>query len=221
MRLVFRFGGSSLDTPLRIRSAADRVRARVTAGDAVAVVVGRSAYRNSHIVRQLEQLGAASAATAREVARGFAGAERVTAAVLAAELAAGGLTAVSLAGEEAGIAGAGDFGSGRLAALDPARLSALLSGGAVPVICGGHGVRRDGEIVSLEPQGADLTAIVLAELLGAACHFVLDRNRLDLIAQGHMVHPSAVERARKAGVPLFIYSFREGARYRADGSVAK
>jgi len=209
MKLVFRFGGSSLDTPLRVRSAAARIRARVASGSAVAVVVGRSAYRNSHIVRQLEQLGAARATTAREVARGFAGAEGVTAAVLAAELTAEGLTAVSLAGKEAGITGAGDFGSGRVAELDPARVAAVLSGGAVPVICGGHGVRGDGEIVSLEPQGADLTAVVLAELLGAACHFVLDRNRMDLIARGHLVHPAAVARARRAGVPLFIYSFRE------------
>jgi aspartokinase len=211
VNLVFRFGGSSLDTPLRIKGAASRIGARVSSGDAVAVVVGRSAYRTSPIVRRLEQLGPVPA-TAREVARGYAGAERVTAAILAAELATSGIAARSLAGTEAGVGGAGNFGSGRLAALDPAPVGSWLSGGSVPVVCGGHAVRRDGEIVSLEPEGADLTAVVLAESLGAACHFVLDRNRLDLTPQGHLVHPAAVEHARRAGVPLFIYSFREPVR---------
>jgi aspartate kinase len=217
MRLVFRFGGGSLDTPLRVRSAATRVRARVDQGDQVAVVVGPSAYRTSRIVRRLEHLAAGGSATAREVARGFAGAEQVTASLLAAELAADGIGAASLAGREAGLTASGGFDGGRLAGLDPGPVLTVLAAAGVPVVCGGHGASRDGEVVTFAPPGADLTAVVLAESLGAGCHFVLDRNRLDLVARGHLVHPAALERARGAGVPLFIYSFREPARRHADG----
>jgi aspartokinase len=218
VKVVFRFAGGSLDTPLRVKQAAERVRARAQAGDSVAVVVGRSAYRTSRITGRLEQLAAAGAPTAREVARGFAGAEQVTASLLAAELAGSGVEAASLAGREAGITAAGGFSDGRLAALDPGPVTRLVGKGVVPVICGGHGVRRDGEIVSLGPSGADLTAVTLAELMGAACHFVVDRNRLDLGAMGHLVHPGAVERARRAGVPLFIYSYREAPGRSGEGA---
>ena len=219
MRLVFRFGGASLDTPLRVRSAAALIRTQVDQGDEVAVVVGRSAYRTSRIVRRLEQLAATGAATAREVARGFAAAEQVTASLLAGELASGGLEAVSLAGHGGGIAASGGLDAGSLAGIDPSPAAAVLSDGGVPVVCGGHGIRRDGEVVAFAPPCADLTAVVLADLLGAGCHFVLDRNRLDLVARGHLVHPAAVERARRLGVPLFIYSFRESGRVRGDGPV--
>jgi len=209
VKLVFRFAGASLDTPLRVRAAAARMRSRAEDGDSVAAVVGHPSSRNSRLVRHLDHLGATVASTEREVVRGVAAAEQVTACLLAAQLVAEGQRATSLDAREAGLGGVGDFAHGRLSGLDPARVGSLWSGDVVPVICGGHAVRRDGELVSLGPSGADLTAVVLAELLGAACHFVLDRNRLDLAARDrHLIDPAAVDRARTASVPLFIYSYR-------------
>jgi aspartate kinase len=208
--LVLRFSGSSLDTPLRMRSAAERIREHLLSGTAVAVVVGPSVHRTSRVFAWLERLRASRpAAVARELDRGVAGAEQTTAALLAATLAGAGVDAVSLGASEAGLNGDGDCGEAVLSSLDARRVGELLAGGTVVVLAGGHVQRPDGELVSLGRTGADVTAVALADALGADCHFIVDRRRLELSKEGEpLIHPEALRRAHEGNVPIRTYSFR-------------
>jgi aspartate kinase len=82
---VLRFGGSSVDTPLRMRHATERVRQHRRAGVGVVAVIGASAYGASRIFacrRRLAELP--DPRVERELDRALAGAEQVTAALLAA-----------------------------------------------------------------------------------------------------------------------------------------
>ena len=193
-----------------MRSAAERIRDHLLSGTAVAVVVGPSVHRTSRIFAWLERLRTSHlTAVAREIDRGLAGAELTTASLLAATLAAAGIDAVSLGAREAGLHGVGDFGEGFLQGLDASRVAELLARGTVVVLAGGHVQRPDGEAVSLGRLGADVTAVALADGLGADCHFIIDRRRLDLSRENELlIHPEALWRAHEGNVPIQAYSFR-------------
>jgi aspartate kinase len=205
--LVLRFGGSSLISVLRIRNAAERIGWHVAAGARVAAVVSAPAYRTERIVHWIERLGAAAVpGVARELDRAEAGADHLTAGLLAAAVAALGRGAVSLQADDLLLTGQGEFGAGVVASLDASRVLELLDQRIVPVVSGGHVHRSDGETVALAPRGADLSAVLLAEAVNAECHFVVDRDRFD--PTGRLVHSEAMRRAAAAGVPVRIYSFR-------------
>ncbi len=210
VHLVLRFGGSSLSSPLRVRGAADRIRFHVDEGAWVAAVVSAPVQETFRIARWLDRVnGTRNPGAARELDRAAAAAEQVTAALLAAALAATGLPAVSLRAEEAGLSGEGDFSAGTLTAVDATHLSSLAEGGTVAVVAGGQVYRADGEVVMLRSRSADVIAVALAEVLGAQCHFIADRERLDpALRDGQLVHPAAAKRAQERNVPLRAYSFR-------------
>lgn len=210
VRLVIRFGGSSLNSPLRVRGAAERIRFHVNEGASVVAVVSAPTQESFRIARWLERVsGQRTPGAARELDRAAAAAEQVTAALLAASLSATGIPAVSLRADEAGLVGEGDFGAGSLARVETPRLDGLAAAGTVGVVTGGQVRRDDGEIVMLRSRSADVIAVALAEALGAQCHFIADREGLDpAMRNGQLVHPAATQRAQERNVTVKAYSFR-------------
>ena len=230
--VVLKFGGTSLQTPGRIRRAARRVAARVASGTPVVAVVSARGHATDRILSELGRLGGAATA-GRESDRALATGEDLSAAFLAAALSALGVPARSLRGSEAGVRAAGPFGAGRIEAIRPRRLRALLDAGIVPVVSGFQGGRPDGETLTLGRGGSDTSAVALAAALGPApCEIVTDvpavcnrdprRHRRarrlpvltyaelrDLAEHGaKVVHPEAARLAERFGVPLRVYSFR-------------
>ncbi|MGH7497307.1 MAG: hypothetical protein ACREL3_00475 [Gemmatimonadales bacterium] len=207
---VLRFGGSSVDTPLRMREEAERVRRHLSAGAPLVGVVGASVYATNrlfHWLRRLAELG--DPMMTRELDRALAGAEQGTAALLTATLRGAGIEAVSVIADDAALQGDGPFGHGVLRGIDSTLIRGALDRGVVPVVAGGCARRSDGEIVSLGRLGADITAATLAGMLGGDCHFIVERERLSLSRPGEpLVHLDALRRASEAGVPVRIYSFR-------------
>ena len=173
---VVKFGGTSLGTPARIRRAAERVAVLHQAGRAVVAVVSARGQTTDRILKDLGRLGAENAAAARrETDRVLATGEDLSAGLLAATLNGLGVPARSLRGGEAGIRADGDFGTGRIREVDPARLTELLSAGIVPVVSGFQGERGDRETVTLGRGGSDTSAVAIAAALGAApCDIVTD-----------------------------------------------
>ncbi|MGH7514155.1 MAG: hypothetical protein ACREOQ_14670 [Gemmatimonadales bacterium] len=205
---MLRFGGSSLDTSSRIWSAAHRVGLHVRGGASVAVVVSAPPSRGNHLLYWSQRFGIHPYPTiARELDRAAAADENLVASILAAAIIAVGPPAVSFRSEEARLEGQGDFGAGTLTDLDAQRVRTHLTSGSVVVLPGGHVHRQDGETLMLGPQAADVTAVALAERLGAqACHFVIDRDRLH--PSRATIHPDALKLARERGLRLETYSFR-------------
>jgi len=171
--VVIKFGGTSLGTAARIRTAARRVRTLVRTGVCPVVVVSAAGQATDRVLRRLEAVGGPAAG--RETDRALATGEDLSAALLAAALQGLGLPAVSLRGGEAGIDAEGEFGAGRPVALRPGPLRSLAAAGTVAVVSGFQGGRADGETVTLGRGGSDLTAVFLAARLGAAeCLIVTD-----------------------------------------------
>ena len=159
----------------------------------------------------IKRLGASrSAEVSRELARAASADEDLTAFSLAAAVAARDVPVVSLRADEARVKREGHFGAGNLAALDLRRVQDILEQGRVVVFPGGLIEEGTGETPMLPAPGSDMTAVLLADGLGArACHMVVDRDSLGLRTRsGHMVQPEAARMARERGVRLEIYSFR-------------
>jgi aspartate kinase len=233
--LVVKFGGTSLGTPARMRRAARRVAGYARDGRDVVVVVSAMGRRTDQILRWVSDLCGPTrpAASARDVDRAVATGEELSAGLMSAALGAWGVRAAAMRGAEAGIRVAGDFGAGRIGEVNPRRVRALLSEGVIPVIAGFQGERDDGELVTLERGGSDITAVALAAALGSApCHVVTDVDavyaadpRVDPGAErftnlthdemlalaeagAHVLHSGAARLAHARNVPLRVYSYR-------------
>lgn len=197
--VILKFGGTALASPPRVRRAAERVRAQVRAGRAVAVVVSASGQETDRLLVRIGAVMAgepgsrptsseaspkvdraaiaasAGSTGAREIDRILTTGEDRSAGLLALALIAAGVSARSLRGGEAGIRGAGEFGAGAIERVEVALLRRILATGIVPVISGFQAVRADGETVTLGRGGSDISAVAVAAALGAvACHIVTD-----------------------------------------------
>ncbi len=241
--LVIKFGGAALGGPARIRLAARKVAALVRAGRIPVVVASASGRSTDRLLARLDRVGSPAPDPAvapfedtserRERDRLLATGEQGTAALLALALLAEGVSARSLSGPEAGV---GVEEGGRVV-VDPTPIRSLLDRGWVPVVAGFQGLDDRGELRTLGRGGSDLTAVVVAEALGATeCRLVKDVagihpprpgapdtpdleapaapsigvDALVALARGgaRVVHQGAAERARAAGVPLRIHHFR-------------
>lgn len=228
---VIKFGGTSLGSPARIVRAARRVAAHVGRGRQPVVVVSAMGRTTDRIVRLLASV-AGGRPDGREADRALATGEDLSAALLAAALAALGVPARSLRGGEAGVWARGGFCGGHVEDVDPAPTRRLLAEGIVPVVSGFQAVRDDGETVTLGRGGSDTSAVALAAALGSECHIVTDVpavydrdprahadarpiGRIDpltlvALAEGgaQVVHPTAARLALDQGVPLRVYHHR-------------
>lgn len=245
--LVVKFGGTSLQDAERIRRAARRVAWHVAVGRRVVVVVSALGRTTDHLLSLVAGTRGETAdrpvrarwpgRAGREADRALATGEELSAALLSAALDSLGVLARSLRGGEAGVAAAGEFGSGSIVKVRAAPLLALAREGVVPVVAGFQGARVDGETVTLGRGGSDTTAVAvagaLAEELGAPvpCDIVTDvdgvydrdpneepdavalaeltHDELLELARGgaKVVHPEAARLARERGVPLRVYHF--------------
>lgn len=232
MRVVQKYGGTSVATPERLRAVAARIAATRAAGAEPVVVVSAMGDTTD------ELLALAAAVTGRtDVDRAhpretdmlLSAGERIAMALLAMALRERGVPALSLTGSQAAIITDERHTAARIVEVRADRVRAALAEGAVPIVAGFQGVSRRREITTLGRGGSDTTASALAVALGAArCEIYTDvdgvysadprrvptavrRARLrydeaiELAAAGAVVvHPRAVEIAARARVPLWV-----------------
>lgn len=227
MRMVQKFGGTSLAEPRLLRRAA-AIAAQAAQNGQVAVVVSAQGNTTDRLIAQAAEVSPGPAA--RELDTLLSAGEQMSAALLAMTLAARGTAARSLVGWQAGIHTDGGFGGARIKDIDPSRVLAAMEGGVIPVVAGFQGV-SDGEITTLGRGGSDTTAVALAIALGAdVCRIYTDvdgvydrdprrdpaarwyarigyEDMLALARSGAQVlHPRCVELARAHGLPLEVRS---------------
>lgn len=236
--LVVKFGGDALATPERIAAAAYRVALRRRTSDVVVVASARRGVTD-HLLGLVDQVREAVGGTgelppdARAAAdRAVASGELVAASLLAVALGSLGVPAVVLDAREAGLQSDGHAGGATLTRLRLARLQRLRGRGLTPVVTGFQGWHR-GRLTTLGRGGSDITAVALADAVGArACELVKDPGALHTAdprlvpdarpiastthrfvteiasAGARVIHHHAAERAEQAGVPLHFTSLQ-------------
>lgn len=200
-RIVMKFGGTSMAGTERIRSVAARVKAAVSAGNEVAVVVSAMAGETDRLVGFCRE--AAPLADRAEYDVVVAAGEQVTAGLLAITLQAMGVRSRSWLGWQLPIHTSSAHGTARIESIDTVAVLKAMVAGEVAVVSGfqgmtgGHDTNEGpeattGRITTLGRGGSDTSAVALAAALCAdRCDIYTDVDGV------YTTDPRIVPRARK------------------------
>ena len=229
MRMIQKFGGTSVQDALRLRRAGELAAKAVGDGWQTAVVVSAQGDTTDMLIEKATQVNRRG--SAREMDAYLAAGEQMSAGLMTMAIGAMGYSAVSLTGWQAGIRTDGVHGSARIQTVDVSRIRRELDGGKIVVVAGFQGVDPEGDITTLGRGGSDTTAVALAAWLKAdRCQIftdvdgVYDRDpriysdatrfgqisyakMMTLIENGAQVlHDRSVELAREYGIPVEVLS---------------
>ena len=195
MRIVMKFGGTSMAGIERIRSVAQRVQREAGAGNEVLVVVSAMAGETDRLVQLCREAAALHDPTEYDVV--VASGEQVTAGLLAMTLQNMGAKARSFMGWQL-VRASGVHGNARVDTVEAAMLGEALSAGTVAVIPGFQGVSADGRVATLGRGGSDTSAVAIAAGVKAdRCDIYTDVDGV------YTTDPRIVPRARKLSEVTF------------------
>lgn len=229
MLIVQKYGGSSLGSADHLLNVARKVKAAVDQGSQVVVVVSAMGDSTDALVGLAGRMS--TVPSARELDQLLSTGETQSSALMAMALEQMGVPAKSFSGRLAGIITTYDYGKARIEQVDPKELRKALAVGLTPVIAGFQGVTQSGDVSTLGRGGSDLTAIAVANALGAdRCEIYSDvpgvftadprivpsaspldilsyDEMLELASQGAQVlQTQAVEFAKGQQVPIYARS---------------
>ena len=229
MRVVQKYGGTSVGDVERIRKVADRIAAARSGGDEVVVVVSARSGVTNDLISRARALNPNP--NDREMDLLLAVGEQETIALVAMALHAIGVPAVSRTGAQAGILTDPSHTRARILEISGGDIDEQLREGNVVIVAGFQGANVDGQTTTLGRGGSDLSAIAMAAALKAdLCRIftdvegvftadpriVPDARKLDQISYEEMLELAssgskvmqtrAVKFAQKFGVPFEVRS---------------
>ncbi|RYE02207.1 MAG: aspartate kinase [Sphingomonadales bacterium] len=190
VRIVMKFGGTSMAGIERIRSVAQRVKREQDAGNEVAVVVSAMAGETDRLVGFCRE--ASSLYDPKEYDVVVSAGEQITSGLLAIALQALGVKARSWLGWQLPIRTSDGHASARIADIDTTALLASLAAGEVAVIPGFQGLAAGERVTTLGRGGSDTSAVAMAAAMKAdRCDIYTDVDGV------YTTDPRIVPRARK------------------------
>ncbi|MDQ6981345.1 MAG: aspartate kinase [Ghiorsea sp.] len=160
MRIVQKFGGTSVGSTERIQATAKIVKGELDNGNQVAVVVSAMSGETNRLLHLANDMNGNP--PMREVDALVATGEQVTAALLAIALNKLGVPAYSFSGAQAGFKTEGSHSKARIKAVQSDHLIRHMEKGSVPVVTGFQGVDEQGNVTTLGRGGSDTSAVALA-----------------------------------------------------------
>ena len=231
-KIVKKFGGTSLKNEARINLAAREVIESLENGDEVVVVVSAMGsegdpYATNTLIDLLEDVSPEVDSRKKDLMMSCG--ETISASLFSHYLDSEGYTSVPMTGDKAGIFTNDNFGDADIIDIDPVRINHYTSQGKPVVLAGFQGRTVKGEVTTLGRGGSDTTALAVANQLNA--DFVelytdvpgvavadpeivenpryfsrISRASLARLTENgaRVVHSSAVEEARKSGMPIRV-----------------
>lgn len=230
MRVVQKFGGSSVADAESIQRVARRIVDTQANGHEVVVVISAMGDTTDELMDLALQVSPRP--RPRELDMLLTAGERMSAALLAMAINDLGATARSFTGSQAGVITTGTHGDARIIDITPGRIVSALDEGDIVIVAGFQGVSQTTKDVTTLGRGAsDTTAVALAAALGAAyCEIYSDvdgvftadprivpgarripeisyEEMLELAANGaKILHLRCVEYARRENVAVHVRS---------------
>ena len=190
MRLVMKFGGTSVADLDRIRNVAVRVKRETDAGNQVAVVASAMAGVTNQLVGWCQALSPLH--DAREYDAVVATGEQVTSGLVAIALQELGVEARSWQGWQIPVRTDNAHGKARITEIEGKELIRRMEAGQVPIVAGFQGISPNGRLTTLGRGGSDTSAVALAAALKA------DRCDIYTDVEGvYTTDPRIVPKARK------------------------
>ncbi|MBT8141459.1 MAG: aspartate kinase [Gammaproteobacteria bacterium] len=164
--VVQKFGGTSVGSPERVRSVAERIKYAVDKGHQVLVTVSAMGDSTDRLVNLSRQVAGQDPDT-REMDVLLATGEQVSASLLAMCLQQKGIASRSFLGHQIAINTNNAHGRARIETIETKQLRAALNNQEVAIVAGFQGVNAQGDITTLGRGGTDTTAVALAVVLEA------------------------------------------------------
>ncbi|MDX8397257.1 MAG: aspartate kinase [Mariprofundaceae bacterium] len=160
MRVVHKYGGTSVGSLERIRETAKLIQADLERGNQVAVVVSAMSGETNRLIALAEELDGNP--TVREMDALVSTGEQVSAALLAIELNRLGVAAYSYNGAQAGVRTDASHARARIKGVQSEHLIKHIENNEVPVVTGFQGADEKGNVTTLGRGGSDTSAVALA-----------------------------------------------------------
>lgn len=228
-KIVMKFGGAALASTEQIQEAARKAIAEKDKGLDVVVVVAAMGHTAKEMKLMVHQL--TDDVSKRELDAVLSTGSQLSSALFAIALQEAGYEAVSLTGWQAGIHTDGMYRHARIDYIDINRMEEHFAQGQIVVIAGEHGIDEEHNITMLGKGGAETAAVALAIALEAERvdmytivdgvytadpRYVTNAQKLQEISYdemlelsnlgSHIIHPRAVELAKKFQMPVIIRS---------------
>ncbi|MFM9532918.1 aspartate kinase [Lysinibacillus sp. IITD104] len=228
-KIVMKFGGAALGSTEQIQEAARKAIAEKDKGFDVVVVVAAMGLTLKEMKMMVHQL--TDDVSKRELDAVLSTGSQLSSALLAIALQEAGYNAVSLTGWQAGIHTDGMYRHARIDYIDVSRMEEHFTQGQIVVIAGEQGIDEEHNITMLGKGGAETAAVALAVSLEAERvdmytnvdgvytadpRYVTNAQKLQEISYdemlelsnlgSHIIHPRAVELAKKFQMPVIIRS---------------
>lgn len=206
--VVQKYGGSSLESPERIRRVAERIVATKKQGNDVVVVCSAMGDTTDELLDLANAVNPVP--PARELDMLLTAGERISNALVAMAIESYGAQAQSFTGSQAGVLTTERHGNARIVDVTPERVREALDEGKICLVAGFQGVNRESkDVTTLGRGGSDTTAVALAAALNAdVCEIYSDVDGV------YTADPRIVSNAAK----LDSISFEEMLELAAVGS---
>lgn len=230
--IIQKFGGTSVSTEERRNQVVAKVKNAINEGFSPVVVVsamGRKGepYATDTLLSLLDNNFKRNNLQATDML--MCCGEIISSVIMSNTLINGGIQAVPLTGGQAGIITNDNFSNADFLYTKTENIKSILEGGKVPVVTGFQGVTEKGFLTTLGRGGSDTSACIIGEALDAEeieiytdvdgimtadPRIVDDASLIDTITYNEVfqladqgakvIHPRAVECARKANIPIVI-----------------
>ncbi|WP_294659691.1 aspartate kinase [uncultured Fusobacterium sp.] len=226
MRIVLKYGGSSVATIEKIQQIVDYLIELKKEYKEIVVVASAMGKTTDGLIKLAKEI--TPNPNQRELDSLMSIGEQQTVALMAMALTAKGQKAISLTGYQAGIKTAGVHTKNKIQNISSERIERHLAEGNIVLVTGFQGINEAGDITTLGRGGSDTSAVALAVALKCECRIYTDvegiysvdprvypeAKFLDKISYEEMMEMAnlgagvmetrAVELGKKYNIPIFV-----------------
>lgn len=226
MRVVLKYGGSSVATVEKIQKIAEYIVKLKEKYNEVVVVASAMGKTTDALIKMAKDT--AGNPNQRELDSLLSTGEQQTVTLLSMAINSKGQKAVSLTGYQAGIRTEGVHTKSKIESIETEKIEKYLKEGNVVVVAGFQGINEEGDITTLGRGGSDTSAVALAAALKCECRIYTDvegiysvdprvypkAKFLDVISYEEMMEMAhlgagvmetrAVELGKKFDIPIFV-----------------
>ncbi|WP_300330313.1 aspartate kinase [Fusobacterium sp.] len=227
MRVVLKYGGSSVATIEKIKAIAEYiVNLKKTKYDEVIVVASAMGKTTNALIAMAKEIS--ETPSQRELDSLLSTGEQQTVSLLSMAINSMGQKAVSLTGYQANVKTVGVHTKSKIKKIDTERIEEYLKDDNVVIVAGFQGINDNGDITTLGRGGSDTSAVALAVSLNCECKIYTDvegiysvdprlyseAKFLDKISYEEMMEMAnlgagimetrAVEIGKKYNIPIFV-----------------
>ncbi|MBY3123143.1 amino acid kinase family protein [Rhizobium laguerreae] len=207
--IIVKFGGSSFRDPCHYARVARHLTELRTAGGSKIVAVVSAMFGMTDKLKSTV-LGVNGEATPPNLDATLAIGEMLSACLLEAAVSCLGIPVTSLNGYALGIRTNSDFGRASVESVDPQPIKVALQEHDIVIVAGGQAIDQSGRLTFLGRNSSDLTAVVIAAMLGEqACEIYSDVKGV-YTADPHLV--SGARLIPKIGYGTIAQMSRQGAK---------